>query len=123
MEEPVTETTEAAEAAVHLDSTAFALLREWFTWWEGADEAPAKLPEALQVRTGLALKEIERFGHGDSERALRALREALADLWSRISQPDIAALEPSTIMLAQGNHRLLGYKERSGDGRAVEGRP
>ena len=31
------------------------LLTEWFEWWSGNDDAPAKLPDALQVRTAIAL--------------------------------------------------------------------
>lgn len=107
---------------VHVDSTAIGLLQEWHTWWEANDQAPAKMPEALHVRTALALREFERFGHGDADRTLQALREALADLWSNISQPDISGLAPETIMLAQGNHRLLGHKERSERGSAHQGR-
>lgn len=34
---------------------ALALLAEWFAWWEDSDEAPAKLPGALHVRTALLL--------------------------------------------------------------------
>lgn len=32
-----------------------ALLAEWFQWWADTDEAPAKMPDALHVRTGMAL--------------------------------------------------------------------
>lgn len=107
---------------VHVDSTAVGLLQEWFAWWEANDEVPVKMPDALHVRTAMALKEFERFGHGDGDRQLQALREAMGDLWSNISQPDIAALAPDTIMLAQGNHRILGHRERSGHSGANEGR-
>lgn len=31
------------------------LLQEWFAWWYDDEDAPAKLPEALQVRTAVTL--------------------------------------------------------------------
>jgi hypothetical protein len=36
------------------------LLVEWFTWWRDSD-APAKLPDALQVRTGVLLGLLNRL--------------------------------------------------------------
>ena len=33
----------------------YALLGEWLAWWARFDAAPAKLPNALQVRTAVAL--------------------------------------------------------------------
>lgn len=29
------------------------LLHEWLTWWYKTDEAPAKMPNALHVRTAI----------------------------------------------------------------------
>jgi hypothetical protein len=31
------------------------LLQEWLEWWEVADQAPAKMPNALHIRTAVAL--------------------------------------------------------------------
>lgn len=31
------------------------LLREWFRWWSDTDDAPAKMPHALHVRTATYL--------------------------------------------------------------------
>jgi hypothetical protein len=37
-----------------MTESAHALLAEWLAWWAASD-APAKLPDALQVRTALHL--------------------------------------------------------------------
>lgn len=32
------------------------LLQEWFEWWQKDPDAPAKMPDALHVRTAIFLK-------------------------------------------------------------------
>jgi len=32
------------------------LLNEWYVWWLATDSAPAKMPQALHIRTALALQ-------------------------------------------------------------------
>lgn len=39
------------------------LLREWALWWHDSDEAPAKMPGALHIRTSLYFTERK---HGQS---------------------------------------------------------
>lgn len=34
------------------------LLFEWYCWWFASSDAPAKMPEALHIRTALALQEL-----------------------------------------------------------------
>lgn len=33
----------------------YDLLKDWYRWWRTCDDAPAKLPNALQVRTAMCL--------------------------------------------------------------------
>lgn len=33
------------------DYDAVKLLREWYDWWWATEEAPAKMPDALHIRT------------------------------------------------------------------------
>lgn len=37
------------------ESRERALLREWHDWWFGSDDAPAKMPNALHIRTAMVL--------------------------------------------------------------------
>ncbi len=37
------------------DESPEELLRAWFHWWRQCDDAPAKLPDALHVRTAAYL--------------------------------------------------------------------
>lgn len=39
-----------------MEDDPLALLKEWFEWWEASDDAPAKMPNALHIRTALLLK-------------------------------------------------------------------
>lgn len=41
------------------------LLREWFEWWRSDSHAPAKIPNALHVRTAMHLEE-RRLREGGS---------------------------------------------------------
>ena len=34
------------------------LLVEWFRWWRDSDDAPAKMPEALHIRTAMLLQQM-----------------------------------------------------------------
>jgi hypothetical protein len=34
------------------------LLNEWYRWWLTSDEAPAKMPQALHVRSALVLQSL-----------------------------------------------------------------
>jgi hypothetical protein len=40
-----------------MDEEASHLLFEWYCWWFASSDAPAKMPEALHIRTALALLE------------------------------------------------------------------
>lgn len=40
------------------DEVPSDLLYEWYCWWFAAPDAPAKMPEALHIRTALALQEL-----------------------------------------------------------------
>lgn len=37
------------------ETDPYGLLVEWMRWWKTSDAAPAKMPDALHVRTALAL--------------------------------------------------------------------
>ena len=55
-----------AELVQHKDSDSveIALLRQWMRWWASTDEAPAKMPDALHVRTAIFLTKND-VGTGD----------------------------------------------------------
>lgn len=40
-------------AASRVDNSAEGLLASWYRWWRDADDAPAKMPDALHVRTAM----------------------------------------------------------------------
>lgn len=40
------------------DETMANLLFEWYCWWFASPDAPVKMPEALHIRTALALQEL-----------------------------------------------------------------
>jgi hypothetical protein len=44
-----------AEDSARDDGDALSLLREWYAWWQNSDAAPAKMPDALHVRTAVFL--------------------------------------------------------------------
>lgn len=44
-----------AHHQVRTPDDAWGLLAEWMTWWEDDPHVPPKLPNALQVRTAIAL--------------------------------------------------------------------
>lgn len=39
----------------HTNEDPWRLLSEWLAWWEADDRAPVKMPDALHVRTTVAL--------------------------------------------------------------------
>lgn len=47
---------------VHVSTNDFSagppvrLLNEWYRWWLNSDTAPVKMPEALHIRTAMALQ-------------------------------------------------------------------
>jgi len=43
------------------------LLREWLNWWLMTDDLPVKLPNALHVRTAVALKLTELYEPKEAE--------------------------------------------------------
>lgn len=102
-------------AADEAFGTPWELLAQWYDWWRNTDEAPAKMPDALHVRTAMALMMHEVDGTSSAEERAAAfdrMQDRLLVKTAQVTPPqeEIGHHRRQALILGSLNHADLKFE-------------
>lgn len=95
--------------------TPWELLAQWYDWWRNTDEAPVKMPDALHVRTAMALMMHEVDGTSSAEERAAAfdrMQDRLLVKTAQVTPPqeEIGHHRKQALILGSLNHADLKFE-------------